>query len=284
MQARDFRERMGEKHGDRKIGGDFCLAFGFKRHGYSDKKGSDLDAVTGRIGCTLFANGCIFCAGASSGRYIASPCRGWQGWICGCHRFTCAGGDGGRSYRNYDFPCKPIPAVGRGDSLPGISQNQRGKQAALSSLFDGSFCCAKGDVFLGIKRENAYFTVEAAILFPFIIDVMIFGMALFLFQYDRCLLNQDANRIVIVGSGIRTEEKQVLGAGAVETKKLLSQEKFAAWNANELEITLEMSEIQVEGNGDSKMPGHEWEATFSVSGEIVDPVFLIRQSKKIGGE
>lgn len=41
------------------------------------------------------------------------------------------------------------------------------------------------------KYYRAYFTVEAAVLYPVVLGVVLLMMYLLFFQYDRCLLEQD---------------------------------------------------------------------------------------------
>ena len=44
------------------------------------------------------------------------------------------------------------------------------------------------------KNYKAYFTVEAAVLYPIVLGVIVLMTYLLFFQYDRCLLEQDMGR------------------------------------------------------------------------------------------
>ena len=48
------------------------------------------------------------------------------------------------------------------------------------------------------KESDAYFTVEAAILYPIILSVILLMTYLLLFQYDRCLLEQDIGKATVL--------------------------------------------------------------------------------------
>lgn len=47
------------------------------------------------------------------------------------------------------------------------------------------------------KFENAYFTVEASLIMPLVIGVILFIVMIGCYQYDRCLLAQDSYRMLL---------------------------------------------------------------------------------------
>ena len=47
------------------------------------------------------------------------------------------------------------------------------------------------------KNYKAYFTVEAAVLYPIVLGVIVLMTYLLFFQYDRCLLEQDMGRAAV---------------------------------------------------------------------------------------
>ena len=57
------------------------------------------------------------------------------------------------------------------------------------------------------KNYKAYFTVEAAVLYPIVLGVIVLMTYLLFFQYDRCLLEQDMGRAA-VRSGSRWMQKK----------------------------------------------------------------------------
>ena len=40
-------------------------------------------------------------------------------------------------------------------------------------------------------EQNAYFTVEAALIIPLVLGILVFLIFIMFYQYDRCLLEQD---------------------------------------------------------------------------------------------
>ena len=61
-----------------------------------------------------------------------------------------------------------------------------------------------------MKKENAYMTVEAALLFPFLTGAILFVVYMLLFQYDRCLLEQDMGALALWGSLAQATEAETL--------------------------------------------------------------------------
>ena len=60
------------------------------------------------------------------------------------------------------------------------------------------------------KESDAYFTVEAAILYPIILSVILLMTYLLLFQYDRCLLEQDIGKATVLSGSKWTLTKEQL--------------------------------------------------------------------------
>ena len=51
-----------------------------------------------------------------------------------------------------------------------------------------------------MRERNAYFTVEAALVLPLVTGAILFVIYTMLFQYDRCLLEQDIGALALWGS------------------------------------------------------------------------------------
>ncbi len=60
------------------------------------------------------------------------------------------------------------------------------------------------------RRISAYMTVEASLIMPMVLFFYLYLIALFLFMYDRCLLEQDMAVLSIKLSGNHKEETQIL--------------------------------------------------------------------------
>lgn len=144
-----------------------------------------------------------------------------------------------------------------------------------------------------MKGQNAYFTVEAALVLPLVMSAMLFGIYLFCFQYDRCLLEQDLGGLLLWGSGTVTEN----AGNANEQSAQLSlraaevyRDKYVAWEFTAMDIHLKQNELSVSGQGRLAFPvpgwnlwndSNIWGAESSFSGNRLSPVFYIRQYRKL---
>lgn len=105
---------------------------------------------------------------------------------------------------------------------------------------------------------NAYFTVEAALVLPLVMGALIFTVFLFIFQYDRCLLEQDINRLAICAGTAAAENSEELEAIIHKKASEIFMDKYAAWKMNELQITVKGDKVSVRGGGYLTLPLPEW--------------------------
>lgn len=143
------------------------------------------------------------------------------------------------------------------------------------------------------EKENAYLTVEAALVFPIVLVIQCLTIFLFVFQYDRCLLNQDMERLVVLGCGSEEEEKDALANELKRHAGELSLEKYVAWEMEAVEIGLEKDGICVQGQGKPLFPvlgfgmdEGRFAGTISASCESkrIHPAMFIRQCRRLKGE
>ena len=140
--------------------------------------------------------------------------------------------------------------------------------------------------------RNAYFTVEAALVLPMAMSAMLLSTYLFCFQYDRCLLEQDAGSLLLWSSAAaqnieETEElKKQIQIRAAE----VYADKYTAWDIIAMEIKLEKNDIKVSGRGALTFPVPQWniwnntnlwEAEAVYISNRQSPVFYIRQYRKL---
>lgn len=143
------------------------------------------------------------------------------------------------------------------------------------------------------KKENGYLTVEAALVFPVVLAVQVLVIFLFIFQYNRCLLDQDMAKLVVLGCGAEKQEKSKLAEYVGRCAGELYTEKYVTWDMTDIEITLEGNRICARGSGKQSFPtagwgilsdGFNWNAETVCEGERLDAVTFIRQYRKWKGE
>lgn len=144
------------------------------------------------------------------------------------------------------------------------------------------------------KQLDAYLTVEAALVFPIVLVVQILTVYLFVFQYNRCLQNQDVGRLAVLGCGAQEQKKEELAKYLGGCSAALDLEKYVAWETETLEVELIQNKVCARGQGRLLLTAPDWYASGQKGGWTAEaeyelqrqqPVLIIRQYKKWqGGE
>lgn len=141
------------------------------------------------------------------------------------------------------------------------------------------------------KEADAYFTVEAAILYPIILSVILLMTYLLLFQYDRCLLEQDIGKATVFSGSKWTLTKEQLNEYMQKKAVQSEEEKYIAWESEDPLWKLEKNDIIIEKAGRLRYPfagmGTEekfWSAKASFKAERISPVFWLRRSRNAQDE
>lgn len=138
-------------------------------------------------------------------------------------------------------------------------------------------------------KEKGYFTVEAAMVFPVAFAIVILVMYLMFFQYNRCLMEQDAGIIALYGAAVTAESNEERIAQVRRKMAEMDEEKYIAWAGDEVKLKLEKGKMVVAVEGGTVIPfvksqgGVLTETTFQNS--VFRPASVIRLFRKVmGGE
>ena len=138
------------------------------------------------------------------------------------------------------------------------------------------------------KESDAYFTVEAAILYPIILSVILLMTYLLLFQYDRCLLEQDIGKATVLSGSKWTLTKEQLNDYMQKKALHFDEEKYIAWENEDPLWNLEKNDVILEKTGRLRYPfagmGTQekyWRAKASFQVDRISPVFWLRRSRNV---
>ena len=109
-----------------------------------------------------------------------------------------------------------------------------------------------------MEIKNAYFTVEAALVLPIVIAALLFVIYMMLFQYDRCLLEQDMGAIALWGALVDASDAEDMERKTQGRLGELYREKYVAWKITQLEAILDGNKFRVKGAGQLTFPVAEW--------------------------
>ena len=140
------------------------------------------------------------------------------------------------------------------------------------------------------KGFEGSYTVEASLLFPFILTVIIFIMYMAFFLHDRCVMNQSAYQAALRASRVKTGDNKVMGTAERAAGELMEKTVLATTDVTH-SVDISGSEIKVKYEGILKIPAGVLFMNISGSNGIKvegcgsakrkDPIKFIRQCRVI---
>lgn len=144
------------------------------------------------------------------------------------------------------------------------------------------------------QKVKAYFTVEAAMVLSVVLSVIVIVVYIMLFQYNRCLMEQDVSTLVLKSSTMQITDKETLVKELKKQEQQIDQDKYIAWKNETVVWKMEQDEVRVEQKGVLLFPfagkyenNQEawWKANVTYKNRYVSPVVFLRTYHKlIGGE
>lgn len=137
------------------------------------------------------------------------------------------------------------------------------------------------------KRVKGYFSVEAALILPVVLSVILMIVYLLFFQYNRCLMEQDMGILALRGAVMQIDDNRKRVQRLNEMTKEMHSEKYLAWETEEIHLTVGKGKVAVEQGGKIKSPfqqeGKEewWSAVAKYENRIMCPVTYIRAYRSL---
>lgn len=144
-----------------------------------------------------------------------------------------------------------------------------------------------------MREQNAYFTVEAALILPLVMSAVLMEIFLLMFQYDRCVLEQDVNRMTIYAASVAGDTTEELEQKIRSRMETISMEKYLAWSMEKFQLEMVRGNVEVNGAGSFELPLTEWNlftgesawrAGVKRKAIKVSPTDFIRLYRKVRGE
>lgn len=142
------------------------------------------------------------------------------------------------------------------------------------------------------QKENGYFTIEAAMVLTLVIGVIVLLIYLVVFQYNRCLMEQDVGALALKGCSMQAADKDELMQILMQSADSIYQEKYLMWQGDSPEMKLAGESIEVTQRGSLSFPftwmyegeiDGFWTATANYENHRIDPVGTIRLYRKLAG-
>lgn len=141
-----------------------------------------------------------------------------------------------------------------------------------------------------MKRLGSYFTVEAAMILPLVISIMTIMILAFIYQYDRCLMEQDVNMILIYSLAECANGKEAAEDAVRRKVQSMNINKYVAWEQDRFDIKIRGDNIEMEAEGRMPLnPVKSWGDKMSFISGIkrksiaLNPGMYLRTHKRIKG-
>lgn len=142
------------------------------------------------------------------------------------------------------------------------------------------------------SKVEAYFTIEAALIFPIVFGVVLLIIYFLFYEYDRCLMEQDVGALSLYGATVQAEDNVARMQLLRKKRNELYERKYIAWENGDISMKLERGKVQVERTGSLYFPflglsfwssDDNWGTTVQYENSVLSPVFMIRNWRKIAG-
>lgn len=139
---------------------------------------------------------------------------------------------------------------------------------------------------------KGYFTIEATLIFPIVFFVYVFLLYIGMFQYDRCMMEQDIRRIALRGSTMTDLKSNEIISNVQEMLNGNEWNKYMIIEEKDVETIVEWGSVNIIMKSAMHVPflNRVWERiegawTILVRGncETVDGKLFLRTSKRLLG-
>ena len=142
------------------------------------------------------------------------------------------------------------------------------------------------------RSDSGYFTLEAALMLPFALGIILLVMRIWFFRYDNVLQDMDTDAVVVRASLQRDMSPEERSAYVISQMQGRYRDSYIAWNFGELNVRCGADNIFCETSGNAgsiaSVGVFDNIASFgtcisSRNRSAPDEVFVIRTYRKVLG-
>ncbi len=138
-------------------------------------------------------------------------------------------------------------------------------------------------------RKKGSYTIEAALLMPFIIGVIVFVIYAAYYTHDRAVLQKCAYIAALRGSQVRTGDQDTYGVAKENCEELLQNHLLGNWELSD-SVEVDVSSVTVSYIGNMQIPGgilieqllgsSKWKTKKEAGAYRIDEPLYIRKVRK----
>ncbi len=135
------------------------------------------------------------------------------------------------------------------------------------------------------RYEDAYFTVEAAMVMPTVLCMIFLIIYMLFFQYNRCLLELDLGILALRGCVMQAENNEDRVEQLRKQMCERNEEMYIGWQCSDIKIRIEKGVLRMEQQATSEIPiALDFpSANATYENHILSPVSFLRYYHKLVG-
>lgn len=137
------------------------------------------------------------------------------------------------------------------------------------------------------KMINGYFSLEAALILPMVLWIILSMVYLLLFQYNRCLMEQDTGILALRGAVMQVQNNEDRVIRLSKMVEEMNSEKYMAWEMGKVGIATGKGMVTVEQLGQMKVPFKRedkedmwWSTSVCYKNHVIFPMTFIRTYRR----
>ncbi|MCR4791724.1 MAG: hypothetical protein K5871_03170 [Lachnospiraceae bacterium] len=101
------------------------------------------------------------------------------------------------------------------------------------------------------RSDQGYFTLEASLILPFALGVILLVIQIWFFKYDRVLQDMDTDAVIIRSLEQHDMSPDEKAAYAIAQMQDRYKEAYIAWNFGDLRVNASLNSVALETTGSS---------------------------------
>lgn len=131
------------------------------------------------------------------------------------------------------------------------------------------------------RQPGGYFTVEAALLLPFVIGTIVYIIYFQFFWYNRCLMDQETAMMGVRAVQDTSGSGEELKRNLIRWREGFLTDRYINWEAGEPVLICGRSRLSIRQKGSLKAWNSTWEAEAVYENKMIQPSAFLRSCRKI---
>lgn len=133
-----------------------------------------------------------------------------------------------------------------------------------------------------IRQPGGYFTVEAALLLPFVIGTIVYIIYFQFFWYNRCLMDQETAMLGVRAVQDTYSDGEKIKQNLIRWREGFLTDRYINWEADEPTLICGRGRLSVRQKGSLEAWNSVWNAETAYENKKIQTSVFLRICRKIG--